>query len=335
MIGRAFRLRRFSPMLAATALATLIMAGCGGTRPSDDDSKAPAPAPVLLVTAARASVVAMRQELHVMGSTVALAHITIRSPASGRVIGIHIQNGDFVRKGQVIARVVNREIEAARAGLAVARKLDPQDSSALAKSVARYDHSPGIPVVAPQSGVVAAPPVVAGQMVNYLDTIADLVDPSSIYVNAAVPIDELHLLNTKMPATVTSPLSPGAEFPARVTAIFPTFDPRSATAPVRIDFVGAQGIRQSDAPVEARITVAEVPDAIVIPAAALFQDAGANRYHVFVAGADGRAHRVAVTLGIRQGDHVQVTSGIKAGEQIITSGGYALSDGLQVKVAGA
>ncbi|MHB8382696.1 MAG: efflux RND transporter periplasmic adaptor subunit [Candidatus Binataceae bacterium] len=328
---------RPTTLALCAVLAILIAAGCGGAHSSDDDtSAAPAvPAPVLLVTAARAQVAPMRQELRVMGSTAALAHITIRSPASGRVVDIHLQNGDPVRKGQVIARVVNREVEAARAGLAVAQKLDPQDSAALATSVGRYDKSPGIPIVAPESGVVAAPPVVNGQMVNYLDTIADLVDPSSIYVNAAVPLDEVHLLHTGMSATVTSPLSPGADFPARVAAIFPTFDPMSATAPVRINFSGPQGIRQSAAPVEVRITASEVPDAVVIPAAALFQDPGADRYHVFVAGADGRAHRVEVTPGIRQGDLVQATSGIKAGDQIITSGGYALSDGLKIKVGGA
>jgi membrane fusion protein (multidrug efflux system) len=62
---------------------------------------------------------------------------------------------------------------------------------------------------------------------------------------------------------------------------------------------------------------------------------GADRYHVFVVGADGRAHRVEVALAIRQNGRVQVASGIKAGDQVITSGGYALSDGLRVKVGGA
>ena len=110
---------------------------------------------------------------------------------------------------------------------------------------------------------------------------------------------------------------------------------QSATAPVRIDFARPQGIYETDAPVEARIMVSEVPDAIVIPSVALFQDAGVNRYHVFVVGADGRARRVDVTLGIRSGDRVQVIGGVKAGDQVITSGGYALSDGLKVKVGGA
>lgn len=334
MIEPNFKLTRAALALAA-ALAIFIGAGCRGAHSSDDDSTAAPPAPVLMVTAARAEIAPMRQELHVLGSTVALTRITIRSPTAGRVSNIHIKNGDLVRKGQVIAHVINREIDAARAGLSVAQRLDPQDASALGKSVGRYDKGPGIPVVSPESGIVAAPPAVSGQMVADLDTIAELVDPASIYVAAPVPISDIHLLHPGMAATVTSPLRPGVEFPARVAAIFPTFDTQSAAAPVRIDFAGPQGIRETDAPVEASIAVSEVPDAIVIPSVALFQDAGVNRYHVFVAGDDGRAHRVDVTLGIRKGNRVQVIGGVKAGDQVITSGGYALSDGLQVKVAGA
>jgi multidrug efflux pump subunit AcrA (membrane-fusion protein) len=71
----------------------------------------------------------------------------------------------------------------------------------------------------------------------------------------------------------------------------------------------------------------------VIPAAALFEDAETGRFHVFVAGADGRAHRTDVTIGLRDAKQVQITRGLKPGDLVITSGGYALSDGLKVSVA--
>ncbi len=47
---------------------------------------------------------------------------------------------------------------------------------------------------------------------------------------------------------------------------------------------------------------------------------------------DGRAHRVPVTLGIRNPEQAQVTAGLAPGDLVITSGGYALSDGLKVSV---
>ena len=119
--------------------------------------------------------------------------------------------------------------------------------------------------------------------------------------------------------------------PRAVAAILPNFNAGSATSPVRIEFTGPERIIEAGAPTEATVTTHSVPDAIVIPAAALFQDDDGS-FHVFVVGTDDRAHRVPVTLGIRNRDQVQVTSGLTPGDLVITSGGYALSDGLKVSV---
>ena len=51
--------------------------------------------------------------------------------------------------------------------------------------------------------------------------------------------------------------------------------------------------------------------------------------------AGGKARRTQVAVGIREGDRVQITSGLMPGDVVITSGGYALSDGLKVRVAGS
>ena len=136
-----------------------------------------------------------------------------------------------------------------------------------------------------------------------------------------------------MAATVTTPFRPGVEFPARVAALMPNFDTASQTSSARTDFTGPGRIAEASAPVEVRIVTASVPDAIVIPVAALFQDQGADRYHVFIIGADGRAHRTDIKVGLRNRDRVQVTAGVNAGDRVVTSGGYALSDGLAVRVA--
>ena len=87
----------------------------------------------------------------------------------------------------------------------------------------------------------------------------------------------------------------------------------AATSSVRTDFTGTERIAEAGAPVEVRIETANVPNAIVVPAAALFQDQGVEQYHVFVIGPDGKAHRTNVKVGLRDRDRVQVTDGIKVG----------------------
>ena len=208
---------RFASAIFAAAIATALLAGCGGEKKGGDENAAPAN-PVLLVSAARAEVHPMTSELRLLGKTVATRHVIIRAPTAGRVTGMKLVGGDSVRKGQVVAHVINREIEAAEAGLEVARKINPRDAAELSASVGRYSHSAGIPVVAPESGIVSQPPVTSGQMVADLDTLVDLIDPKSLYIDTSLPLSELSVVRPGMAATVTSPFRPGVEFRARVAA---------------------------------------------------------------------------------------------------------------------
>jgi membrane fusion protein, multidrug efflux system len=320
-------------LLAATTL--LLIAGCrSGASTSDDEGSAPpASAVVMAVTGATAIVAPMHNDIRLLGTTVALRHITLRSPAAGRIVGFNLQSGDRVVRGQMIAHIINREVDAAEQGLAVAQQIDPSEERALTGAVKRYVHGNGISVNAPENAVVAQRLVSNGQLVADLDPLADLIDPRSVYVEAAVPVDDLSAIRTGMAAVVSSPLHPRVEFPGRVVALSPSFSQSGATSPARVEFTGAQRINEAGAPIEVRVTASFVPDAIVVPAAAVFQDASNDAYYVFVAGADNRAHRTPVTLGIRTQNQVQVTSGIQPGAVVITSGGYALSDGLKVNVA--
>ena len=141
-----------------------------------------------------------------------------------------------VRTGQVIAHVINREIEAAEHGLEVAQQIDPAEAAALARSVNRYARQPGIAVTAPENAIVSQRLVSSGQIVTDQEPLADLIDPKSIYVEAAVPVDDISLVRPGMSATVTSPLDPGVDFPARVAALSPSFTPGAATSPARLEF---------------------------------------------------------------------------------------------------
>ena len=311
------------------AVATL---GCRG--PAPGQAAPEASTPTLAVSAAKVGIAPMQNTLRLLGVTAATRHVILRAPVAGRVLGMNLKIGDVVRKGQTIARVLSLEIEAARQGLGVARKIDPQDADALETSVNKYSHDAGIAVVATDRGVVSAPPVSPGQVVAYLDPVVDLIDPKSVYLDTAVPAEDVHLVAVGMPAIVKSPLQPGVEMPARVAAILPNFNAGSATSSVRIEFTGASRIFAAGAPAEAMVITQTSPDALVIPTAALFQDDNGG-FHVFLAGKDGRAHRVSVTIGIRNEDEVQVTSGLAVGDLVITSGGYALSDGLRISVAQA
>jgi multidrug efflux pump subunit AcrA (membrane-fusion protein) len=320
-------------LAALTLLAALSAAAC--RKPSTDEEAAGEAAPkiVLAVSAARAAVAPMRERVVLPGVTAALRTLTLRAPAAGRVVGLAVSTGDSVRRGEVIAHIVNREEDAAASGVEAAQKIDPAEAALLARSVKRYSGGPGIAVRVPLNALVTQRVVSPGQIVNEFDPLVELVDPSSVYVDAHAPINQLGALKAGMDAAVVSVLKPGVVYPARVWALSPTFSAGGTTAPVWVQFTGKDRISEIGASAEVRITTRSVPDAIVIPKAALFEDAERHNSYVFTVGGDNHAHRTFVGVGIRTSAEVQVTQGLKAGDLVITSGGYALSDGLEVRAS--
>jgi multidrug efflux pump subunit AcrA (membrane-fusion protein) len=84
--------------------------------------------------------------------------------------------------------------------------------------------------------------------------------------------------------------------------------------------------------VQVSIDAGEIPDAVVIPAAALLaSDEGGEK--VMIAGKDGLAHEQKVDVGIRSGDDVQILNGVKPGDQVITQGGLGLDDKAKIEIA--
>jgi membrane fusion protein (multidrug efflux system) len=319
--------------LALGFLLALAIAAAGCRRGAEsDDEVAPAIAPMLSVNAVPVVVAPMRNELDLLGITAAQRHISLRAPTNGRLFGFKLQSGDRVRRGEVVGYIMNREMEAAEAGLAAAQKIDPAEAGKLRNSVMRYTSRAGIPVRAPADAIVSQRLVSSAQIVAYLDPLADLVDPNSIYVEAQVPVNAQSLVRPGMPATVTSPVQPRTVYRAEVVAMAPNLNPNSETSTARLKFTGPERIMVAGAAARVHITTLLIPDALVIPDRALFEDASTDTYYVFTVGEDGRAHRASVTIGIREPDRVEILSGAKAGDLVITSGGYALADGLKVRV---
>src|SRR5258708_26331234 len=305
---------RFRWLTAVAAFAALLVAGgwrSGGSADNAEGSGGRGSPTSMAVTAAKVTVGPRRQELRLLGTTVALRHLTVRAPAAGRVLGLNLQSGDRVHRGEVVAHIINREVEAAENGLEAARRIDPQEAPELSRAVKRYSKGEGIAVRAPEDAVVAQRIVSSGQMVADMDPLADLIDPRDVYVEAAVPVDELSIVRAGMSAAVSWPRHPGRALSARVSALSPSLSQGGATSPARIEFTSEERITVTEAPVEAKITTEYVPDAVIILAAALFQDAANNGYYVFVAGPDGLAHPTTGPVSIRTHSPLPQPSRIK------------------------
>lgn len=80
--------------------------------------------------------------------------------------------------------------------------------------------------------------------------------------------------------------------------------------------------------VNGQITIAEHPNAVVVPLDALVPVESAVQ--VFVVDAAGVAHATPVTVGARSDTEAEILSGLRGGERVVTVGAYGVTDGARV-----
>jgi multidrug efflux system membrane fusion protein len=82
--------------------------------------------------------------------------------------------------------------------------------------------------------------------------------------------------------------------------------------------------------VNARLQVATLHDAVVIPTAAL--QMGNEGHFVWLLSADNKVSKHRVTAGIQDSQRVVIENGVNAGDRVVTDGIDRLTEGMQVEV---
>src|SRR5229473_2717375 len=100
---------RVAPRRLARLVLTIVVvaAGCGGSTPGGNDTAVPARAVTLAVSGARVVRAPLTTQTQLLGTTVALRHLTLRAPAAGRITGFELKSGDAIHRGQLVAQVIN------------------------------------------------------------------------------------------------------------------------------------------------------------------------------------------------------------------------------------
>lgn len=221
-----------------------------------------------------------------------------------------------------------KELEDARRDLAEARAMLAQAQSA---AVGAAELAARSVVRARFAGVVAKRSHNPGDMVEATasDVVLRVIDPARLQVVAAVAIPDLARVQTGRPARI---LMPGVEQPeqGKVLTRPAAVDPTGVTADVRIAFDGPTRLA-AGTPVRVDIVAEQHPGVLAVPLAAVLREE--DETFVMVAGADKKAHKRKVTLGLTTPTLVEVTGGLKAGESVVVRGQQGLPDGADIVTA--
>jgi membrane fusion protein, multidrug efflux system len=300
-------------------------------------------------------------ETEAVGTLRSRQGVTLRPEVSGRIAAIGFQDGQRVRRGQLLvqlddtlqkAQVQQAEAQAAiaRTTLARNRELLAQsfvsqsavDQAAAALEVAQAQVALAqaqlarMRVLAPFDGVAGIRLVNLG---DYVKDGADLVqveDSAQVLVDYRLPERYLARVRPGLPVAVSIDALPGQTFEARIEALDSQLDTDGRTLLVRARLDNRDGRLKSGMFARARTEFAVRDNALVVPEEALVPQGGKQYLIRIVDGPNGgkQSQRIEARLGIRLPGKAEVLEGLKAGDLVVTAGHGRLlrGDGLPVRV---
>ena len=303
--------------------------------------------------------------LGAIGTVAAVRGVTVSADLPGVVEKIAFESGERVREGQVLVQLDTRQEQAqlaaaearrelARTNLDRMRSLKEQHIVAQAEydqAEAEYkqaDASAGEiratigrkTIRAPFSGVLGIREANVGQYLAGGATIVPLQALDPIYVNFAVPQQQLGRIRPGTEVRVDTD-NDGKAIAGRVTAIDSVVDPATRNVQVQATFRNPGGRLKPGMFVQTSAMLGAGSNVIALPASSInYAPYGDSVFVVSeMNGAKGTRYRGVqqrfVKLGATRGDQVAVLSGVSAGDEVVTSGVFKLRSGAAVQVNNA
>ena len=170
---------------------------------------------------------------------------------------------------------------------------------------------------APVSGFVIEKNVLEGQKIMAGETLYKIADLGIVWVEGEVFEQDLSSVRLGQRVTAELQALPGQELSGRITYIYPTLNPETRTARVRVELPNP-GLRLKPGMYATfRLTGSARPNAITVPRSAVL--ATGERSLVFVRRADGMLEPREVVVGIGNDTRVEILRGLAAGETVVAS----------------
>ncbi len=316
-------------------------------------ARTPSRAPVPVITAVAVNEL-FTETLEALGTAKANEAVVVTPTLEERVIAVLFEDGDSVRKGQVLVKLDDSEarhqLEEAQAALREQQKqydrtrmlaktnstsrsrLDEEQSLleiAEAKVALLEARLRDYTIRAPFPGILGIRQISNGAVVDSDTVITTLDDTTIIKLDFTVPETYMGVLESGMKVSARSPAYKDRSFTGTVTAISSRVDPQTRTLTVRAKIPNPDQVLKPGM----LLTVELIKDrsqALIIPEEAVVMDKD-KKFALVVTTANTVERREIVT-GRRSPGKVEVISGLDAGQQVIIKGLTRVRPGSSVNV---
>ena len=281
--------------------------------------------------------------------------VEIFAETSGLILEVHVEEGDRVVAGQILAlmenveeRVDAEEAEARyehqkanfqRTEDLYGRKLINQQEYDNAKfdleqMRLRFERAKiqleNTIVRSTVSGVVTERNAQAGRRVATNRVLFSIMNLDELFANVNIPGQHMLSIEQGLPAVIDSDLIEGVRYDAFVKLVSPIVDPESGTFKAKVAVSKLNGMPIYPGMfVNVRVIVDTSDDAVLIPKEAIVHE-GDLKYIFKVQ--NGKAKKTLLQEGYSNVGFVQATSDIVKGDLVIVMGHSALKDGANVKI---
>lgn len=302
--------------------------------------------------------------LSAIGSVSAVQGAVVSTELGGVVAEIDFQNGGVAKKGDVLMRLDSSAEEAqlhtAQADLELAKaNLERERDLATRKVVSKqeldaaestFGQKQGAvdnmrsfitkkQVRAPFDGMLGIRQVNVGQMINSGQQVVQLTALDKVYVDFALPQQNIPQLATGYEARVYADALPGREFKGKVNALNSMVDTVTRNVGIQATLENPDHALVPGMFVKVDVILPEKSKTLVIPGSAVSYAPYGNSVFVIEnkkdpnTGKESQSLRQAfVRVGEARGDFVSVTQGLKAGETVVSTGVFKLRNGMAVTV---
>jgi membrane fusion protein (multidrug efflux system) len=340
-----------SGLTAIAALTLTQLTGCGVGEANSDvvDPDASTPLPVEVVTPRSGDITATYHTTTTITSDID-APVTAR--ADGEVIEILVEEGDLVKKGELLARLdgdrLRLQVIQAKANLEKTtreyeRFINLHDRGLVSSATfdgmkfnldalqARYElqqlNYSYTFIRAPLAGIVATRDIKIGQHLNSGDATFRVTNTSELVAHLLVPQSELAKFAAGHTAKIKVDAMPERNFAATIVRISPTIDARNGTFRATAYINNDEGMLAPGMFGRVEIAYEKHSNVLMIPIAAVLEEDNVSVVYVVD---EGEAVRRPIKTGIEEDGRIEVLSGLDGNERIIVTGQNGLRDGSRV-----
>jgi len=278
------------------------------------------------------------------GSLSPLKYGNLRFNRSGRLKQIIVNEGDYVREGQILAQLEDDEekLSLLKAENALKNAKSELEKAKVSSSKNVIEEKEGqvkerefelqlrrkdledTLLKAPFSGVVSKiyveeKEVVSSQNISASKDILRLIDTSKLFVDVSVDEVDISQVRIGQRARITVDAYPDEVFPGKVVDIAPETTTSSGlvVVEVKIELEKADPKLKPGFTAGADIIVGEAKDTLLLPVEAI-NERGKKKFVIVMK--EGKPSMRDITVGISDETYVEVKSGLEEGELVLSSG---------------